>query len=84
MVSVSHDEKAKSDMGSSSTNAAVPSSTTKRASTRDDEVEATTVGVPTVKVWRDKLKVSFLVLPSQVMFFELVPKQNLLQLCLPT
>ena len=84
MVSVSHDEKVKSDMGSSSTNAAVPSSTTKRASTRNDEVEATTVGVPTVKVWRDKLKVSFLVLPSQVMFFELVPKQNLLQLCLPT
>jgi len=56
MVSVSHDEKAKSDMGSSSTNAAAPSPTTKRASTRDDEVEATTVGVPTVKVWRDKLK----------------------------
>ena len=66
MVSVSHDEKAKSDMGSSSTNAAVPSPTTKRAS-RDDEVDATTVGVPTVKVWRDKLKVSFLVLPSHVL-----------------
>jgi len=56
MVSVSHDEKANSDSSeSSSTNAAVPSSTTKRAS-RDVEVEATTVGVPTVKVWRDKLK----------------------------
>ena len=67
MVSVSHDEKVKSDMGSSSTNAAVPSPTTKRASTRDDEVEATTMGVPTVKVWRNKLKVSFLVLLCHIL-----------------